>query len=203
MSNLSQTNAFHAASSGVAQCRKIPRPWQQWEVVSVIDWTGCQGQIQNPTERTRSRPSLRPCGSAQLVRSFCVPGIGPAETTGCQRDSESTQARSAASGWCWPWNQPHSVHSRLRGRLRGACRRERVDTCWLDALVAPACREISHLSARFLLALAAFAFEPACRFLIFLLALAAFLGFAFTAFTVLCLCRAVRCRCRVAVPDRR
>ena len=83
--------------------------------------------------------------------------------------------------------------ARLRGRLRRACRRERVDTCWLAILVAFACSEIRlHLSAlRFLrsllLTVPAFTFKLADRFLIFLLALASLLGLAFAALTAFAL----------------
>ena len=42
--HLSQTNAFHAAHGSVTQGRKIVGSWQLWEVVSVIDWTGCQAR---------------------------------------------------------------------------------------------------------------------------------------------------------------
>ena len=68
--------------------------------------------------------------------------------------------------------------------LRRACRCERVDTGWLAILVTLACSEIRlHLSAlrllvSLLLAVSAFTFKLAGRFIIFLFALASLLGLA-------------------------
>ena len=106
--------------------------------------------------------------------------------------------RLAAKG-TWKVHRDHLAHrdgtrhtrciGRLRRRLCRDCGRERVDTSWLAILVAFVCSEIRlHLSAlrllvSLLLAVPAFTFELADRFLIFLLALASILGLAFAALT--------------------
>ena len=75
----------------------------------------------------------------------------------------------------------------MQGRLRRACRRERVNTCLLAILVTLACSEIGiYLSALRLLVLRllpvpAFTFKLAAQFLIILLALASLLRLAFAA----------------------
>ena len=175
ISNLSQTNALHAASCGVAQGLKIVGRWQ-WDVKPDSE----SNKAYSPPSKLATMRD-RWAGPIMLMNQLSVcsddrlpTGLGKYTGTICcigmVVDIEPTRTRCIA---------------RLRGKLRGACRRERVDTGWLAALVASACREISlHLSALrllvpFLLVVPAFAFEPDGWFLIFLLALAALLGFAF------------------------